>query len=171
MLRRLPHALLAAAALAAGSPAAPAADAAGAPHRAAAHARHAGAHGKGRVSDRGRRAGAGPARPGLAGPAPARPGHAGPAPARPGHAAAADPPWPGGPVGPGARLPWRMTPARPDLCPATPAAGVSLVTTPSSGGPNASSEMSSLWLMPDVARAGWAGGRPVRGQDSWYRVR
>jgi hypothetical protein len=49
-------------------------------------------------------------------------------------------------------------------------AAAGLLTTSSSYGPNTSSQMSALWVSPDTAHAGWAGGR-VLGQDTWYHMR
>jgi hypothetical protein len=68
-----------------------------------------------------------------------------------------------------------MTPQNPARFPVVPgplgADAVALVTTPSSFGPNRQSVMSSLWVEPDLAHAGWADGRRVESQDTWYRVR
>jgi hypothetical protein len=84
-------------------------------------------------------------------------------------------PYVAGGLTPGLGSPWRMTPQNPARFPPVPgplgADGVALVTTPRSFGPNRQSVMSSLWVMPDVAHAGWADGRRVERQDTWYRVR
>jgi hypothetical protein len=48
--------------------------------------------------------------------------------------------------------------------------GAGLVTTGWSYGPNADSEMTSMYLSPEACHAGWSTQR-VLGQDSWYRVR
>jgi hypothetical protein len=87
--------------------------------------------------------------------------------------APASKPYLSGAIANGPRSRWQMTPDDASLFPAVPGpdggGGVSLVSAPT--GPNPLSTLSSRWVMPGVAHAGWAKGRPVARQDTWYRVR